>query len=303
MEQTENLYRNVNVFKRICASLIDIIVVLFLIVGLYKIVLDPLVFNFTDYNEVSEKYNQKLARTHLFIIDGTTYQLIDKEDYATNLNYFYHTYLEEKGEFEKGKEYDKSRLDSSLFVEKDGVIYERNDVLKASLDSFYETQYEKAVTYAKQDKELNSYAKKINLYNYLEFFISLFLSCFVALFCVPVWLLPSGKTIGKLCLGISVLDSKENIQCSKRQLAIRQASLLLVELGLSMILMFIPLFITIGMVVFSQKKIALHDYFALSYTIDDKGTLTFKTKEELEEYIKEKNKPYYQNDTYTKSAK
>ncbi len=89
MEQTENLYRNVNVFKRICASLIDIIVVLFLIVGLYKIVLDPLVFNFTDYNEVSEKYNQKLAKTHLFIIDGTTYQLIDKEDYATNLNYFY----------------------------------------------------------------------------------------------------------------------------------------------------------------------------------------------------------------------
>ena len=263
MEQTENLYRNVNVFKRICASLIDIIVVLFLIVGLYKIVLDPLVFNFTDYNEVSEKYNQKLAKTHLFIIDGTTYQLIDKEDYATNLNYFYHTYLEEKGEFEKGKEYDKSRLDSSLFVEKDGVIYERNDVLKSSLDSFYETQYEKAVTYAKQDKELNSYAKKMNLYNYLEFFISLFLSC----------------------------------------LAIRQASLLLVELGLSMILMFIPLFITIGMVVFSQKKIALHDYFALSYTIDDKGTLTFKTKEELEEYIKEKNKPYYQNDTYTKSAK
>ena len=130
-----------------------------------------------------------------------------------------------------------------------------------------------------------------------------FCSAFVALFCVPVWLLPSGKTIGKLCLGISVLDSKENIQCSKRQLAIRQASLLLVELGLSMILMFIPLFITIGMVVFSQKKIALHDYFALSYTIDDKGTLTFKTKEELEEYIKEKNKPYYQNDTYTKSAK
>lgn len=300
MEKTEKLYNYVGIFKRICSCLIDIIVVLFLIVGLYKIVLDPIIFNFTDFNEVSEKYNQKLAKTHLFVVDGTTYQLIDKENYAANLEYYYHTYLKEENDLEPGKKYDADRLASGLFKEEDSSICERNDVLKSSLDAFYEEQYEKAVTYAKEDAELNGYAKKMNLYNYLEFFISLFLSCFVALFLVPVWILPCGKTIGKLCLGISVLDSRENILCSKKQLALRQASLLVIELGLSIILMFIPLFITIGMVVFSNNKIALHDFFALSYTIDDKGVVTFKTKEELQKYLEEKEKPYYQNDTYTK---
>ncbi|MGN1295145.1 MAG: RDD family protein [Bacilli bacterium] len=304
MEQSDKLYNYVGIFKRICSSLIDIIFVLFLIVGLYKIVLDPIMNNCTDLSEVTEKYNQKLASTHLFVIDGTTYQLIDEENYANNLEYYYHTYLQGINDLEPGEKYDEDRLNSGLFYRgEDSAIYERNDVLQSSLDSFYEEQYEKAVTYAKQDEELNSYAKKMNLYNYLEFFISLFLSCFVVLFCVPVWILPGGKTLGKLCLGISVLNSKENILCSKKQLAIRQASLLIVELGLSMILMFIPLFITIGMVVFSSNKIALHDYFALTYIIDDKGSVTFKTKEELQQYLDEKNKPYYKDETYTNIKK
>ncbi len=168
------------------------------------------------------------------------------------------------------------------------VVDENNNVTlkddlkdkEASLKEFYIKIYngllsEKNKNSEKQELYVNNYkdgkliklSSSIQSISLMVIVICFLLSSLIFFFMVPM-ISKKGQTFGKKLLSLIPVDVKTGLVANRVQLTIRFFAFAIIELLLSVYLRFIPLFISLIVMLFTKKGQAIHDFLARTVVVD-----------------------------------
>lgn len=264
--------------KRIWAAVIDLVIFYILMIVFTSFVVQPIINVTTDYEQRYQIYETTLVEKKLVSksdnglvltisdfdvakIDQYEQVLIDlysDESYLTEGNTGLKDYLDSKKKADKVFSY-VEETDSFTFIGNKETAYE-----------FYASAYQKALNYLYQYDQVYSEAyQTCSFYLNLSKILGIFISGTLVYLVMPL-ILKKGKTLGKLIFKLSLsLDSKEYQKIHFGQLLTRYLSIVCIEILGSQVLYYIPMMISLGLMMFTKRNFAIHDFIARTYVVDD----------------------------------
>lgn len=187
--------------------------------------------------------------------------------YTENVVFDYHTMVLKMGD------------DASLFSFVDdgagNITYSFKEGLSAvAKNDGWKNIYQKAVEDLQKTPVYKNAQKPLRDFLMLNLTLSAFIGTILPSFIFPL-IVGHGRSLGKFMTGLAVVN-KEGYQIKFSQLFLRYLSFSLVETALNFYGLFIPLFLTSGILTITNNNRAIHDLVSNTYVIDARMSKIFK---------------------------
>lgn len=298
-------FNKASAFKRICAAIMDIFLLFLFTSIISSFVCLPIAKGVSEYNARYEAYESELFDLGYYVfvkeekeenennykyVIVATYEndenqienakkdennfyvelsnsrlSIDNAVYEKHINHFL-TEIGDTNTFNNAK-----KNNSSLYEEKDNEYVLKSDVKSEDLKEFYNSVYENLLN----NDKLKTYkdGSVINNRNYyssiktvcvmIPFFVSL-----IVFYLVLPLVTKNGQTLGKKMMVLGVVNVKDGSNANKLSLIIRFMAFSVIELLLSLIFSFLPLIISVFVMIFNKKGQSIHDLLAQTTVVD-----------------------------------
>ena len=156
----------------------------------------------------------------------------------------------------------------------------------------FKGHYVDAVAHLSTQPKLAEYSNRIRLAQYAATIPSFVGAPIIFFFIIPLCI-PNGRTLGKLFLGVAVIDF-DGYKASRFQIIVRQAiiTFLWLVLALPWQVVAMPLFTLLMLVdymvrVLSKKGQAIHDMLMHTLSVDARKSVWFASEEEEKEFVEQ----------------
>lgn len=122
--------------------------------------------------------------------------------------------------------YEKAKLDSGYYVKTDSGIVKKSGVSAEKLKSFYQTEYENALDFLREDPAYLQAVNKTFAITVYSMLISFLISAAVFYFVIPL-ARKNGETLGQIICKICLVDAR-NVGCAKKMQVILRSLLVVV---------------------------------------------------------------------------
>lgn len=264
-----------NTMMRVGAALIDIFIFIILNMLLSSLVISPIIASLPDYQTNYAVYSDKLVESKMYVEndDGSIIYILNdysRDDLSTYDqiivdNYSKYSATDEIAAFQNSKSEDGS----GFVKENDSYVPGTDD---EKLQVFYNNAFNDVSSFLLQnDQELATCFGKLNFYSQISNFTSVISAALIVYLLFP-FVFKNGQTLGKKFLKLYVVDAdKDDRALSKGRLLLRQSSFIVVEIVLSQFTYYIPLVISLIVMLVSKNKVALHDLIARTVVLDDQS--------------------------------
>lgn len=288
--------------RRLVSILVDMFLVFLTFMLLQTFVVPPLFDATTDIQQVTERYQERLAESHLYqrVNDGTMKitETLTEEEKKKDMNayfekiddsitFFYTEFTDIEGA--SIEDYEKSKEESGLFTKNNDTWEIKGNSTFDELNTFYENQYDIALNYFSHDDECLTLARKITIVSIVEVFISVTLSTMIFFLMFPL-IFKERQTLGKKLMGLAVVSRKDGIVAKRTQYLVRFLAFYVIEILLTIFTFGIPLIVSVSMLFFSKERITLHDYLSATLVVDTRQRPAMHSVEELNGYEEQKKK-------------
>lgn len=237
------------------------------------------------YNEKMDVMHQKMEDSHLYAQDSASYYEITnifddkkdslKEQYDDRIIYYY-THDERAIENRKLDEFNKNKdLYPELFKfneeknEYEFVSSEKeSDVIFKSYKTFFEKEYQNALSFFSLDPTYNAYHRQTFLIYFTFLGISILISGGIFYLLVPL-LMKNGETIFKKVFKLGLIDDRTGKRVKKKQIIIRFVVFMIISFYMPFFIevvfnyfTLIPTLATILVLCVTRKNKGIHDYAA-----------------------------------------
>lgn len=264
-----------NVMMRVGAALIDIFIFIILNMLLSSLVISPIIASLPDYQTNYEVYSDKLVQSKMYVESddgGIVYVLSNysRDDLATYDQIIVDNYTKYSASDEITAFQNSKGEDGSGFIKENDSYVPGTDDEK--LQVFYNNAFNDVSAFLlKNDQELATCFGKLNFYSQISNFTSVIAAALIVYLLFP-FIFKNGQTLGKKFLKLYVVDAdKDDKSLSKGRLLLRQSSFIVVEIVLSQFTYYIPLVISLIVMLVSKNKVALHDIIARTVVLDDQS--------------------------------
>lgn len=298
-------YDSAPLYKRFFAGLIDI----FLTVFLTFILTLSSIFIYTNtslYKTSLISINEIINESNLYIRNNNEYVLVSdfyennktfsdlekKEDLEKRVNHFYISLncYSDKENFGINLLNDlKIKYGSNCFYldESTSLIKEKEDVLDKEFASFYiYIINENAIGYLLQNDLYRKETNNIFMIQLILLLISLFFSVLLFYFLIPLFIRRGNKTIGKLIFRFGTLNVY-GFSLSIKELILKFLWFFFFEFLLSLLTFFVPLIVSVGMMIFSSSHQNFNEYMSKTYSLSNENKKFYLN---YEEYFFDKKK-------------
>ena len=309
-EKKENVieieYDYVPLYKRFFSAIIDIFITIFLalILTLSSLFIYT---NISIYKESISSINMVIEDSSLYIKSNEEYILISdyyennktisnnekRKDLEKRVNYFYinlNCYSDISSFGNNLLNELKLEYGNNLFY-KDEIsneIKEKVDALDKDFVEFYiYIINENAIGYLLQNDIYKNETNKIFIFQIILLVSSIIISVLIFYLFIPLIIKRGNKTIGKLIFRFGNLKVN-GFSLSKKDFLIKFLYFFFLEFLLSLFTFFIPLLISIGMMMFSISHQNLNEYLSQSYSLSNENKKFYLNYEEYL-YSKKKN--------------
>lgn len=264
-----------NTMMRVGAALIDIFIFIILNMLLSSLVISPIIVFLPDYQTNYTVYSNKLVESKMYVEndDGSIIYILNdysRDDLSTYDqiivdNYSNYSATDEIVAFQNSK----GEEGSGFVKENDSYVPGTDD---EKLQVFYNNAFNDVSSFLLQnDQELATCFGKLNFYSQISNFTSVISAALIVYLLFP-FVFKNGQTLGKKFLKLYVVDAdKDDRALSKGRLLLRQSSFIVVEIVLSQFTYYIPLVISLIVMLVSKNKVALHDLIARTVVLDDQS--------------------------------
>ncbi len=264
-----------NTMMRVGAALIDIFIFIILNMLLSSLVISPIIAFLPDYQTNYTVYSNKLVESKMYVEndDGSIIYILNdysRDDLSTYDqiivdNYSKYSATDEIVAFQNSK----GEEGSGFVKENDSYVPGTDD---EKLQVFYNNAFNDVSSFLLQnDQELATCFGKLNFYSQISNFTSVISAALIVYLLFP-FVFKNGQTLGKKFLKLYVVDAdKDDRALSKGRLLLRQSSFIVVEIVLSQFTYYIPLVISLIVMLVSKNKVALHDLIARTVVLDDQS--------------------------------
>lgn len=264
-----------NTMMRVGAALIDIFIFIILNMLLSSLVISPIIAFLPDYQTNYTVYSNKLVESKMYVEndDGSIIYILNdysRDDLSTYDqiivdNYSKYSATDEIVAFQNSK----GEEGSGFVKENDSYVPGTDD---EKLQVFYNNAFNDVSSFLLQnDQELATCFGKLNFYSQISNFASVISAALIVYLLFP-FVFKNGQTLGKKFLKLYVVDAdKDDRALSKGRLLLRQSSFIVVEIVLSQFTYYIPLVISLIVMLVSKNKVALHDLIARTVVLDDQS--------------------------------
>lgn len=264
-----------NTMMRVGAALIDIFIFIILNMLLSSLVISPIIAFLPDYQTNYTVYSNKLVESKMYVEndDGSIIYILNdysRDDLSTYDqiivdNYSKYSATDEIVAFQNSK----GEEGSGFVKENDSYVPGTDD---EKLQVFYNKAFNDVSSFLlRNDQELATCFGKLNFYSQISNFTSVISAALIVYLLFP-FVFKNGQTLGKKFLKLYVVDAdKDDRALSKGRLLLRQSSFIVVEIVLSQFTYYIPLVISLIVMLVSKNKVALHDLIARTVVLDDQS--------------------------------
>lgn len=264
-----------NTMMRVGAALIDIFIFIILNMLLSSLVISPIIAFLPDYQTNYTVYSNKLVESKMYVEDDDGSIIYILNDYSRDdlstydqiivNNYSKYSATDEIVAFQNSK----GEEGSGFVKENDSYVPGTDD---EKLQVFYNNAFNDVSSFLLQnDQELATCFGKLNFYSQISNFTSVISAALIVYLLFP-FVFKNGQTLGKKFLKLYVVDAdKDDRALSKGRLLLRQSSFIVVEIVLSQFTYYIPLVISLIVMLVSKNKVALHDLIARTVVLDDQS--------------------------------
>ncbi len=292
---------NGNLLKRSGAAILDFIVFTLASLFLISSAIGPFYDNQYNTSQLSEQFTSFQLASYLYDEDETTNQVlfVSNGDIPDAIYNYYSefkngkVYLEETDPFVFSNSwYNETILkinDEGTFFELDQAdttlrAIERNDLSEdeqALLLNFYTNAFNDALADLAQYEPYVSLAQQINQFFIEILAIAASISVLLFYFLIPL-LLKEGRTLGKLALGLSVVN-KDGYHVAWWQHLLRFIGLT-ITFVLAIYTILGSILVSYTFMIFTKNYRSLHDFLAMTRVIDRKQSLIFTKEAQLLDY-------------------
>lgn len=270
------IYQKPKILRRLCAALIDFILVV--VIGVFiSFIFSAILKNSSVYMENLTIYQNYAVRSGLYrYTDDKKNEIVEvsavEEDFIRD---FYYEFVTD------GKSiYDAKKVESNLFDydETTDTFSWKETVNENEKTDFYIQMRDLAIRdyfdlYMYSDEVSAAAAYKLAAFNYLEFFVCAGIGLSIIYILVPL-LLKDGKSLGKILFKLKIISSKGSIQISKLQLFFRGLVIIFFEFvisfyAISIIYLPITLIVSLAMMLFNKRQLSFHDLSCSSIVVND----------------------------------
>lgn len=266
--------------NRLAAACLDIFILMMGFILLNNFFVIP-IFNLTsDYNQVYDTYVQELVDSRMyeedennnviFVLDNFTLDELTTYDEIITYNYNLEEYSTNgPSALEEFKNSKTDMMKEYFTYDQETDTYTPNQDNESEILTFYSNAFNDLSSFLLVNNETlaNAYSK-LNFYNQIERFISILIVSIVLYIVIPL-ILKNGQTIGKKVLKVYVVEcDKEGLGLSTSKLLLREGTFVVVEVILSMFTYYIPLILSLIVLVATKNRVSLHDVVSRTMVID-----------------------------------
>ena len=266
--------------NRLAAACLDIFILMMGFILLNNFFVIP-IFNLTsDYNQVYDTYVQELVDSRMyeedennnviFVLDNFTLDELTTYDEIITYNYNLEEYSTNgPSALEEFKNSKTDMMKEYFTYDQETDTYTPNQDNESEILTFYSNAFNDLSSFLLVNNETlaNTYSK-LNFYNQIERFISILIVSIVLYIVIPL-ILKNGQTIGKKVLKVYVVEcDKEGLGLSTSKLLLREGTFVVVEVILSMFTYYIPLILSLIVLVATKNRVSLHDVVSRTMVID-----------------------------------
>lgn len=266
--------------NRLAAACLDIFILMMGFILLNNFFVSP-IFNLTsDYNQVYDTYVQELVDSRMykedennnviFVLDNFTLDELTTYDEIITYNYNLEEYSTNgPSALEEFKNSKTDMMKEYFTYDQETDTYIPNEENESEILTFYSNAFNDLSSFLLVNNETlaNAYSK-LNFYNQIERFISILIVSVVLYIVIPL-ILKNGQTIGKKVLKVYVVEcDKEGLGLSTSKLLLREGTFVVVEVILSMFTYYIPLILSLIVLVATKNRVSLHDVVSRTMVID-----------------------------------
>ena len=256
-------YKKTSLLRRGAAFVLDIIVAFLCFVIVNAIATMPILKEFTDYQVVSESYDQELLDTHLYYKDNNESVVLIVNEYDKNLTYFFTSI----GEIDT---YNKMKEESGYFEYNfETATWEKKP---ESLDSDVKKFYLGALKVARDDYILNRDSIKekeliLNAYGSIIFIVNSTVGILITFLVIPLFS-KDGSTLGMKPFYLGVVSNSDGGYATKMQIVMRYFIVFAIYFMTSIYTFGLPLIVSGIIMIFTDKKLSICDILCSNYVID-----------------------------------
>lgn len=275
-----------NALTRFGAAILDAMLCFLLLTVVSSFVSAPIIGNLEGYKTNYEIYETKLVSSGLFVKEENALNVViadfsmeKVDEYDRKLIEFYQAYpSEEENKVESYVESKKKATDVFTYHEEDASFEVTGS--EAAVSSFYQQAYSDALVYFRTaDSEYGAAYSKVYLYTQVNRYVSISVGLLIVYLLFPM-VFKNGETLGKklFSLRLAKADHPE-ARASRVQILVRFAVIAFIEVGLSLFFWWIPLILSLCLMLFTKNKSALHDLIAKTTVMEKvKDLPTYRDK-------------------------
>ncbi len=266
--------------NRLAAACLDIFILMMGFILLNNFFVIPIFNLASDYNQVYDTYVQELVDSRIykedennnviFVLDNFTLDELTTYDEIITYNYNLEEYSTNgPSALEEFKNSKTDMMKEYFTYDQETDIYTPNQDNESEILTFYSNAFNDLSSFLLVNNETlaNAYSK-LNFYNQIERFISILIVSVVLYIVIPL-ILKNGQTIGKKVLKVYVVEcDKEGLGLSTSKLLLREGTFVVVEVILSMFTYYIPLILSLIVLVATKNRVSLHDVISRTMVID-----------------------------------
>ena len=266
--------------NRLAAACLDIFILMMGFILLNNFFVTPIFNLASDYNQVYDTYVQELVDSRMykedennnviFVLDNFTLDELTTYDEIITYNYNLEEYSTNgPSALEEFKNSKTDMMKEYFTYDQETDTYTPNQDNESEILTFYSNAFNDLSSFLLVNNETlaNAYSK-LNFYNQIERFISILIVSIVLYIVIPL-ILKNGQTIGKKVLKVYVVEcDKEGLGLSTSKLLLREGTFVVVEVILSMFTYYIPLILSLIVLVATKNRVSLHDVVSRTMVID-----------------------------------
>lgn len=225
------------------------------------------------YDASCTKEERDEIETNLNSYDNNSFYLISITSVDLNTDEYMCKFYDKIGGQDALNYYKDLKANNSNLFDENGVALENAD--KDELKDFYTQALYNAIysgEYFKkyEDGKYYDILKELNKYDNIKAYSSYFVSLLIFYLIIPI-ISKKRQTLGKMVMRLTVVDVKTNKTAKIYQMCIRFAALAIIEFFLSLLLsnfLYLPLLVSIILMIVTKNNSAIHDYVASTMVIE-----------------------------------
>ncbi len=213
--------------RRIGSGLLDLLFI-FVLFALVELLAAGVFFEPLGYFDAQRDINEIFTKSGLYLHKNGMNVRLDNaydENKTVEENYdlpitAYYTRDSRCVENNMMASYEKAKLDSGYYVQADSGLVKKSGVSDEKLKSFYQAEYENALTFLRKDPAYVQAVNKTFAITVYSMLISFLISAAVFYFVIPL-ARKNGETLGQIICKICLVDARNVGRAKKMQVVLR----------------------------------------------------------------------------------